>query len=639
MTSYSIPPQDNSRSPAPGAGADTSLREASLSADGAGLSLEILALPAQIGIQALDPISNVGRIVLFSPPLRNPRLLDHIDLEQEADLIDAAQRALSGLIESCEDCRSAARYADTIYSCMREAREICIGEEMSARSAIVQAFDRRAQAHGFFERPKTDEQAASSRLAHPLAQDLPGNRNCALMAVDALVALPMLIDRREIDDKELARLVFPQLFEARESGDKIAIVATRSFPHWSLHFFGLRRMAAMVLPSQEHLARGHLEDLLAALEAPVAVQCAGFDLPDEAAKIAAGGYLLIKGQAAGLPGSPCEVRIASKEVLENERRRLEKSCTVLFIPESRVQTRDGAEYSLSVEVDSFEVLKHLRRSPSISIGLVKTEFLLLTEKDSGEEIWDISRARLRSLYTRFLRDAGERSVTFRLVDEVEEDVLDKPVVPLARRVPFRDDQVLAMTEAAHDLNHALEIMIPGFHSAEQYFALSSTAASLIGPKRAAELLTVVPLIEGPEGRRALRELQRKVKLEKVGIGFGDLCCRETRIPNRDHPELKYPPHAIVHALRDIVQTAEMSQAKVTLFGRRSGEDKVLMLCEAAGIRSLGLNPNSYPGAVEFIQRLRRRPAVWMARKLAFQGLLHERERLYDRALKVVMKDK
>ena len=617
-------------------------------------------LQATLAEATISPNSRIGRVVLFAPPREfapSPELPPSgVDLEFEARLLTATQRAVEGMYFHSQDMIFVSRFLGMFRQCMQDAAELCCqgavasGEgtaaaPMTARRAITLAFANKMREENYEEDPEQRD-PAGEETGNRAAQDLPGHRNAALMAHDALYSRACVArdaestrfiwDNPDKKPAELARLAFADLFIARdESKEDIAIVSARSLPPWAVHFFGSERIASMVLPTKDHATRGHLVDLLENRQAPALFGCEELHDPRLAALAAQGKHLMVAAPISASEDDPCTVYLGARSELEAKRVELQRELRPFVLPQHAICSRDGAPYTISLDVDSPEVLAQLLESPGIPIGIVKTEFLLQYEARPGELIWEFSDTRLNHIYDTFLQKALKgRHVTLRLVDEVEESTSDKPSVPVELRDGYRERQIREIVRVAVAHERPVAIMVPNFKDANRDYRWVREVACQAS-RSAEHYVTIKPLVESPAGIEALGRLVRETSPAGIGIGFGDLSQQVMRTDSRDHPQLKYPPFPVLQAMRSVVSIAESCAAPVTLCGRRAGREEILLLCEAAGLRAVAVHPKVYQKAASFISMLDRETAVSFGEALKDCSNLTLREKLYGKYLEAL----
>ncbi len=578
-----------------------------------------------------------------------------IVLGDEEKLLDAIIIAHIGIARELAPLDR--RFITMAIKNLMEAKELIKGGR-AARIAINDIFN-------FYRSMMKDAEEGDPVL------DLPGHRNACFIAHDNLFLnlepekLNSLVDEidperlkmplkmiQELSRKEslvvdeITNIAFSNFIEAKHSGIPVMVFSARSLPIWVVPYLGTENISSIVLPSEEYTRLGHFVCYANTYRIPIAVisESESKSVAKAAASMVAEGITREGERVAKAllhPGPYGTVIIVGGRALSLycylEENKVERTWIDY---ESEVNNLDGEKRNISLEVDSVRNLEAVQYS-NIEIGLVKTEFLLASERHSGdpEYIYDFTEERLVEIYERYLNlsvkkpldvseiDTSEkRRVTFRLVDESGENSQDVKIeIPEEVRQAFRERQIRALVKVALKLHREIGIMIPNFESVEQIdniYEIAEEVAEQVAkeqfleePEDVTDLITVVPMIESTKAIKVIGNvLKESDKVKEVALGIGDFTSNVVGVSSRDDPILVYPGAPILYAIQNAADAC--NGVRFTVCGDRTADRKILLLLEAAGVPNVCTATSNYTSVKKTIEGISGEMARELSSKLS-----------------------
>ncbi len=581
--------------------------------DEAGFSLHLLdhrELPGKECWPNLQAVSQVGKVVLFPAPVtRGPELPAQLAptwaAEQAQHVLMVAEGLVHLITSYSNEKDRVLNYAGAVKKLGLDASKKCSAGCNAVEALHSVANERRL---GLLNRQSEDTSFAPQ--AKVLLKDVDGYEVLFSLGLERVWSLSpsqraelMVASevRTGLERKDaICRALFGDLVALAENhAQSVVLVARKALPSLMLPFFGIDRVAAIIVPGEMDASAGHLKNLLSSAEIPAVYDVFTRDYSE----LLGDAFIFVSRGEACAQGEVTVHVSKDSEVLRGMQRRA-LSEHVIELPRGPFVNALDDRWEVGFEVDTFRGLSSVAPYEDTPIELVKLEYLLSEVAGQGKHLWDLSQDRLVSIFSEFLKQSGpSRRVTFRLVDPIPEESTDKPSVPENKRADFLKTQVRAITQCARATGRAIGLMIPNFQSVSEWNLIHALIRRETSEGDKPADVKVIPMIESRAGRKQVQELLSKGHVSEVALGLGDLFCNLMNMGDRESPSIKNPAEAVVHELRKIKEMCRQGGTRLTACGMLATEPAVLIALQASGITSVTFQPANFTDGVEVIKKL------------------------------------
>jgi phosphotransferase system enzyme I (PtsI) len=323
-----------------------------------------------------------------------------------------------------------------------------------------------------------------------------------------------------------------------------------------------------------------------------------------------------------------------KERLAAYRRSLEEFRTVPAI------TRDGAGVTVLANIELPEEIASVRASGAEGIGLVRTEFLYLSQPALPS--LDLQTAAYRAILAgveglpvviRTLDIGGDKLPAFPLAHKETNPFMGRRAIRLCLDKPemFRT-QLRAMIAAA--AGREISILVPMVSGLDEVRQTRALLSELIAERGTAgqPVPTAVRLgamVEIPSAALLAPALCREVDF--LSIGTNDLVQYTLAVDrtNSDVASLYRESHpAVLHLIQHTVTAGIAAGKPVSVCGEMSSDPRYAILLVGMGVRTLSMAPSAIP----VVKRAIRAVTLTEAQELAREVLLHTTPEEVERTL-------
>ncbi len=322
---------------------------------------------------------------------------------------------------------------------------------------------------------------------------------------------------------------------------------------------------------------------------------------------------IVDGYTGKLILHPTEETLARYRALQNEKRRLQEELDSKRKEATR--TTDGRELTLSANIEFLEELHQIRKSGARGVGLYRTEFLLLNEKEIPDEDFQAAA------YQRVVGEVGSDMVIVRTLDaggdKLPVETLTEPEpnpflgwrgirVSLARPAMFRE-QVRAILRAS--AFGKVAIMFPLVSGLSELLKAKEMVRQCMNELNEEGIafdhqMPIGVMIEVPSAAICADLLAPHVDF--FSIGTNDLIQYTVAVDrvNSHVANLYKPTHpAVIRLIKQTVDAGQKAGIWTGICGEMAGDIRLSPLLVGLGIEELSVSPKALSKVAQAIRCL------------------------------------